>query len=157
MKILLSFFVICLLSSPVLAQQTVSAKSQRDINIARKLINDKRNATLAYNMTFTQTEKEKFWPVYREYRKAMASVGNKRMAVISDYADHFTNMSESKAKQLLDQHFAIEKENIKVKEKYVRKFRKFLPQSKVVRLMQIESRTDAMIDMKIAEGVPLME
>jgi hypothetical protein len=157
MKILLSFFVVCLLSSSVLAQQTVSAKSQRDINIARKLINDKRNATLAFNVGFTQTEKEKFWPVYREYRKAMASVGNKRMANISDYADHFTNMSESKAKQLLDQHFAIEKETIKIKEKYVRKFRKFLPQSKVVRIMQIEHRTDAMIDMKIAEGVPLME
>jgi UTP:GlnB (protein PII) uridylyltransferase len=157
MKIIFGLYIFCMLSSPLLAQQSVSAKTQRVINIARHLFNDKRNATLAYNMTFTQTEKEKFWPVYREYRKAMASVGNKRMAVISDYADHFTNMSESKAKQLLDQHFANEKENIKIKEKYVRKFRKFLPQSKVVRIMQIEHRTDAMIDMKIAEGVPLME
>ena len=66
-------------------------------------------------------------------------------------------MSESKAKQLLNQYFSIEKEVIKVKEKYVRKFRRILPETKVVRLMQIENRMDSMVDLKIAEGVPLMD
>jgi len=51
----------------------------------------------------------------------------------------------------------VEKETIKVKERYVRKFRKFLPETKVVRLMQIENRMDSMIDLKLAEGIPLME
>ena len=66
-------------------------------------------------------------------------------------------MTEARAKQLLDQSFAVEKETIKVKERYVRKFRKFLPETKVVRLMQIENRMDSMVDMKLAEGIPLME
>ena len=66
-------------------------------------------------------------------------------------------MSESKAKQLLNQYFSIEKEVIRVKEKYVRKFRRILPETKVVRLMQIENRMDSAVDLKIAEGVPLME
>jgi hypothetical protein len=139
------------------AQQSLTEQQQREINISRKLINDKRNTALAFNMSFTQEEKEKFWPLYREYRAAMGVVGDKRMAVIVDYADHIDAMTESRAKQLLDRSFGVDKETIRVKEKYVRKFRRILPETKVVRLMQMESRMDTLVAMKIAEGIPLME
>ena len=132
---------------------------QLDINIQRKVINDKRNTALAYNMSFTQKEKEKFWPVYREYRETRwATSADKRVAVIVEYANQYMNsMSQARAKQLLDRSFAVQKESIKVKERYVRKFRKFLPDTKVVRLMQVENRMDSMIDLKLAEGIPLMD
>ncbi len=157
MKILIYLLLCLVVASPLMAQQPLTAEKQREINISRKLVNDKRNTALAYNMKFTQEEKEKFWPLYREYREVMARVGDKRLAIIVDYIDHHDSMSEGKAKQLLDQYFTTEKEVIRVKEKYVRKFRRILPQTKVVRLMQIENRMDSMIDMKITEGIPLME
>jgi hypothetical protein len=157
MKILICLLICLISASPLMAQQSMTPKLQLDINITRKVINDKRNTAIAYNMSFTQKEKEKFWPIYREYREAMGKVGDKRVAVIVDYAEHMNAMTEAKAKQLLDRSFAVEKETIKVKERYVRQFRKFLPQTKVVRLMQVENRMDSMIDLKLAEGIPLME
>ena len=157
MKTLISLLICFIVASPLMAQQSITPKLQLDINITRKVINDKRNTTLAYNMSFTQNEKEKFWPVYREYRAAMGQVGDKRVAVIVEYAEHMNAMTEARAKQLLDRSFAVEKETIKVKQRYVRRFRKFLPETKVVRLMQIENRMDSMVDMKLAEGIPLME
>jgi hypothetical protein len=157
MKILICLLICLISASPLMAQQSMTPKLQLDINITRKVINDKRNTAIAYNMSFTQKEKEKFWPVYRDYREAMGKVGDKRVAVIVDYAEHMNAMTEARAKQLLDQSFAVEKETIKVKERYVRQFRKFLPQTKVVRLMQVENRMDSMIDLKLAEGIPLME
>jgi hypothetical protein len=157
MKTLISLLVFFIVAGPLMAQQSMSVQTQRQINISRKLINDKRNTALAFNMKFTQEEKENFWPLYREYREAMGAVGDKRLAMIVDYADHINSMTESKAKQLLDRSFAVEKESIKARQKYVRKFRKILPQTKVVRLMQIESRMDTQVDMKLAEGIPLME
>jgi hypothetical protein len=157
MKTLISLLICFIITSPLLAQQSITPRLQLDINIQRKVINDKRNTALAFNMSFTQQEKEKFWPVYREYRVAMGKVGDKRVAVIVDYATYMDSMTQSMAKQLLDRSFAVEKETIKVKERYVRKFRKFLPETKVVRLMQVENRMDSMIDLKLAEGIPLME
>ncbi|MFC1719861.1 hypothetical protein ACFL00_01815, partial [Pseudomonadota bacterium] len=108
-------------------------------------------------MSFTQQEKEKFWPLYREYREAMWKVGDMRVAVLVDYADNVDEMTDKLAKKLLDRSFDVEKETIKVKQKYAGKFGRILPQTKVVRLMQIESRMDAMVNLKIAEGVPLMQ
>jgi hypothetical protein len=157
MKTLIASLIFLLAAGPLAAQQSMTLEAQREINISRKLINDKRNTALAYNMSFTQEEKEKFWPLYRQYREAMGKVGDKRLAVIVDYADNIDSMTDSKARQLLDRSFAVEKEAIKVKQKYVGKFRRILPDTKVVRLMQIESRMDAMVELKIAEGVPLME
>ena len=92
-----------------MAQQSITPKLQLDINIQRKVINDQRNTALAYNMSFTQIEKEKFWPVYREYRAAMGSVGDKRVAVIVEYAEYMNSMSQARAKQLLDRSFAVQK------------------------------------------------
>jgi hypothetical protein len=157
MRTLICLLLCFVVASPLMAQQSLTVQAQREINISRKLINDKRNTALAFNMHFTQEEKEKFWPLYREYREAMGKVGDKRMAVIFDYADHVDAMTEARAKQLLDRSFAVDKETIKVKEKYVRKFRRILPETKVVRLMQMENRMDTLVEMKIAEGIPLME
>ena len=157
MKTLISLLICIIIASPLMAQQSITPKLQRDINISRKVINDQRNTAIAYNMSFTQKEKEKFWPVYREYREAMGKVGDKRVAVIVEYAEHIDSVTEDRARQLLDRSFAVEKETIKVKERYVRKFRKFLPETKVVRLMQVENRMDSRVNMKLAEGLPLME
>jgi len=157
MKTLISLLICLVISSPLMAQQSISSKLQLDINVTRKVINDKRNTALAYNMSFTQNEKEKFWPIYREYREAMGKVGDKRVAGIVEYAQYMNSMTEARAKQLLDRSFAVQKETIKVKERYVRRFRRFLPETKVVRLMQVENRMDSMVDLKLAEGIPLME
>jgi hypothetical protein len=157
MKILTALLLSLVLASPLTARQSMTVEAEREINISRKLINDKRNTAIAYNMHFTKEEKEKFWPLYREYREAMAKVGDKRLAIIVDYADGADMMTESLAKQLLDRYIDVEKETIKVQQSYIGKFRRILPQIKVVRLMQIENVMDAMVELKIAEGVPLIE
>jgi hypothetical protein len=150
--------LICfLLSLPAYAQSVDLADAQRTVNISRKMIDDKRNNQIAMFMNFTQEEKEKFWPLYREYRKDMAAVGDKRLAVIVNYANNVDRMTDPLAKKLLDQSFEVDKDFIRTKERYVKKFRRILPDIKVVRLMQLENRMDIAVDMKVAEGIPLMK
>jgi hypothetical protein len=108
-------------------------------------------------MSFTEQEKDAFWPLYRKYRDAMSNVATRQLDVIVDYAKHYDNMTEGKAEELLDRSLIYEEQAIKVKQLYVDKFRRILPSIKVTRLMQIESRMDTAIKMKLAEGIPLME
>lgn len=157
MKKLIALLICFLLATPLAAQQSLTAEAQRNVNISRKMVDDKRNTQIAMFMSFSQEEKEKFWPLYREYREAMASVGDKRLAVIVDYANNVDRMTDPLAKQLLDRSFKVDKEFIQTKERYVKKFRRILPDIKVVRLMQLENRMDIAVDMKVAEGIPLMK
>jgi hypothetical protein len=156
MKYALSLMFLLLIQTPLYAQSP-SATAERDIEISRQIINDKRNTALAFNMSFTEEEKEAFWPLYRKYRDAMSNVATRQLHVIADYARHYDNMTEDKAQELLDRSLIYEEQAIKVKQLYVDKFRRILPNIKVTRLMQIESRMDTAIKMKLAEGIPLME
>jgi UTP:GlnB (protein PII) uridylyltransferase len=156
MKTALLLCISALISLPLFAQPMAN-QTEREINIARKLIDDKRNTAIAFNMSFTQTEKEAFWPLYREYRAAMREVSDQKIALIVEYAANHQNMSQAMARQLLDNHFAAEKRKIKAQEKYVRKFRRILPDIKVTRLMQIENRIDAGVQIKLAEQIPMIE
>ena len=74
MKKLIALLICFLLATPLAAQQSLTAEAQRNVNISRKMVDDKRNTQIAMFMSFSQEEKEKFWPLYREYREAMAGV-----------------------------------------------------------------------------------
>jgi hypothetical protein len=156
MKFVLSLLVLCSIQTPLYAQMS-GAEARRDIAISRRLINDQRNTALAFNMSFTQKEKEAFWPLYRKYRDAMSKVGDKRLDVIVDYAENYDVMTQEKARELLDRSFIYEEQALKVKQIYAKKFRRILPDIKVTRLMQLENRMDAAVLLKFSEGIPLME
>jgi hypothetical protein len=87
----------------------------------------------------------------------MDNVGSRRLDVIIDYANHYENMTQEKAADLLDRSLIYEEQALKVKQLYIEKFRRILPATKVTRLFQLESRMDAAISLKLAEGIPLME
>ena len=156
MKYALSLMFLLLIQTPLHAQ-TLSATAERDIAISRAMINDKRNTALAFNMSFNEEEKDAFWPLYSKYREAMSNVGARQLDVIVDFAKNYENMTESKAEELLDRSLIYEEQALKVKQLYVDKFRRILPNIKVARLMQIENRMDAAIKLKLSEGIPLME
>ena len=156
MKYTLSLIFILLFTTPVQAQ-SLSSEVKADIANSRAMINDKRNTALAFGMSFTDEETKAFWPLYRQYRTAMDNVGSRKLDVIIDYADHYDDMTQDKARDLLDRHMIYEEQALKVKQLYIEKFRLILPNTKVTRLMQIENRMDDAIALKLAEGIPLME
>lgn len=156
MKYVLSLLVLFSVQTPLYAQMT-GAKARQEIAISRRLINDQRNTALAFNMSFTQEEKGAFWPLYRKYRYAMSKVGDKRLDVIVDYVENYDAMTQKKARELLDRSFINDEQALKIKRTYTKKFRRILSDIKVTRLMQMESRMDAAVLLKFAEGIPLME
>jgi len=156
MKYIFIFMSILLMSAHLQAQ-TLNSEAIADISKSRQMINDKRNTALAFNMTFTEAEREAFWPLYSQYREAMTNVGTRKLDVIVDYAAHYEEMTEDKAADLLRRYMIYEEQALKVKQLYIEKFQRILPPTKVTRLFQIENRMDAAVSLKLSEGIPLME
>lgn len=156
MKYALSLALLLLFTSPVTAQP-VTDDMRADIEQQRAIINDKRNTALAFNMTFTDAERDAFWPLYSQYREAMRNVGTRKLELIYDYSTHYEEMTEDKAADLLKRSMIYEEQALKVKELYMRKFMEILPATKVGRLYQIENRMDNAIQVKLSDGIPLME
>ena len=138
----------------LLPLHTMAAEDD-DRELAREAIQANKKLVVSANMNLNTNEKEGFWAVYEDYQKDLEKILERTVALIEDYAVNFENLSDKKAKELLNSHLKIEADTVKLKKSYLRKFQKVLPAQKVVRYYQIENKIEAIIDYDLVDKIPL--
>ncbi len=126
---------------------------------ARTLLKSGREELVREELHLTQSEAAAFWPVYEQYRDDIERVRDRQAKMISTYMEAYWNaeLNEELAKHVLDEHFAINSALLKAEKKYLRRFRKALPASKVTRFYQLDNKLDAEIDVALAALIPLYD
>jgi hypothetical protein len=66
-------------------------------------------------------------------------------------------LSDDTAKSLLDNDLAIDSDYQKLRQSYLSKFRGILPDKKVARFYQLESKIHAIVEFEIARRIPLVQ
>jgi hypothetical protein len=112
---------------------------------------------VAENMELTEAEAKTFWPVYEKYQDELFLLRSRTAKLINDYADAYEKMANDTAKKLLDEYFTIETLGLKLRQAYLPKFRKVLPEVKVVRYYQIENKIHAALIYELAAKIPLVK
>lgn len=140
----------------LLALAAPLAAQSGEIALTRQVIQTERQALVTAGMELTEEEGKVFWPLYREYREAMAKVGDRSQALIVDYAAKYTMLTDADAQVMLDEMLAIDQDMLKVKKDYVKRFGKIMPAKRVARFFQIENKMDAIIRADLAEQIPLV-
>jgi hypothetical protein len=77
--------------------------------------------------------------------------------LIKDYADAYETMNNNTAKKLLNEYMTIEALGPKPRQAYLPKFRKALPEVKVVRYYQGENKIQAALIYELAANIPLVK
>jgi hypothetical protein len=116
---------------------------------------DRRQLVKA-NMLLTNSEGGTFWPLYDEYRAERSAQNDKKVALIKDYLGKRDTMTQDEAAKLTKDYFDLQKDTIKLKEKYYDKMTKVLSNRTVARFFQIDQKLDAAVDMMLAAKVPLI-
>ena len=65
-------------------------------------------------------------------------------------------MSDDAAKNLLEDSLSIDSDHQKLRQSYLAKFRGVLPDTKVARYYQLESKIDAVMEYELARRIPLV-
>jgi hypothetical protein len=112
---------------------------------------------VAENMELTEAEAKTFWPVYEKYQDELFLLRSRTAKLINDYADAYEKMANDTAKKLLDEYLTIESLGLKLRQAYLPKFRKVLPEVKVVRYYQIENKIHAALIYELAAKIPLVK
>lgn len=151
MKFLPALVLLMSLSSVASAQNSLDDQ----IALLRQSFHADRQALITDNMHFTSEESELFWPAWKEYRAAMMANGDRLLALIRDFAAHHEEMTDQKASELMTDFFSIKMQDVVVKQGFSKKLTKFMPARKAMRVIQLENKLDAAIDMKLAAEIPL--
>jgi hypothetical protein len=139
----------------VLSALPALAQTRNDVEITRADIQADRKALVAENLPLTDAQGGAFWPVYQEYRGEMSKIGDRTLKLITDYAEGYDTLTDVQASALMSEYLAIQKDSVRIKDKYRTRFEKVIPPKLALRFYQIENRLDAIIQMEVLSAIPL--
>jgi hypothetical protein len=127
-------------------------------SVHEKLKAEKKLIVTKY-MELTDSEAKKFWPVYDEYQKDLQKLNERLGSLLQSYAaEHRSNsLSDEKAKKLLDEWLALDKDEGTHRKTYAGKVLKVLPAKKAARYLQIENEFRVLLKYDLAATVPLVQ
>lgn len=151
--------VLAIVSVSALAQTaTVQAKplSDEDIKLLREDVQAVKDDVIRHTMLFTEAEDAKFWPVYRDYAKEQRMIADKRLALITEYAQTLDKMEDAKASSLTERLFQIEDDMQALRKQYFSKFEKALGAKRAAKFYQVDNRLTMVVNIQLASEIPLI-
>jgi len=126
-----------------------------EIELTRAAIQVRRQALVTAAMDLQASEADIFWPLYREYRTAMAKVNDRFAKLVVSYMQQYDELSDAEAARIMDEYLGIERDRTGVKAKFVPRFKQKLPARKVARFFQVDNKLDAILNADLATMIPL--
>jgi len=130
-----------------------------DLEIVHEKLKADKKLIVATYMQLTESEAEKFWPVYEAYQQDLHKINQRLLKLLQSYAADYRNKSltDDKAKKLLDEWIAIDNDDAKRRAAYVPTLMNVLPPKKAARYLQIENEYRILVKYDLAVTVPLVQ
>jgi hypothetical protein len=140
-----------------LDQESLDQESlDQEIAMLRSNLRSNRKQVIADNMKLTDSEAEKFWPIYDQYVNELVNINNAKYALIKEYVQN-TNMTEEQADSLTKKWLAVDESVVQLRLKYIPIFRRELSAKRTALFFQIDRRVQMLIDLQLASLLPLMQ
>src|SRR5271169_3875810 len=146
---------ICFFAAPASHAQAAAGKdsqtvSEQDVKLLRQDLRSQKKQLIAANLTLTDAEATKFWPVYDQYTAELTKLGDQKYALIMEYAQNFGTMTDDQALSLINRALAVDTAVSQLRTKYVPIVNKVLPGKKTATFFQMDRRFALLIDVQLA-------
>ena len=125
------------------------------VELMRSDLRAQKVAIITDMMRFTEEEDAKFWPVYREYEAAMAKLNDERIALIKQYADSYTALTDATADDIATKALGLDARRGALIAEYYDRFKKVVPPKTAARYLQVERQIQLLLDLQIAANLPV--
>ena len=137
---------------PALAQDNSVDKY---IELLRSDLRADKVQVLTEALDLKEGEAAAFWPIYREYENELAAIGDRRVALIKRFAQGYGKMTGPEVDSFARDYFAVQKDRIKLREKYFKKVEKATSGVTAARFVQVENVIGTLVDLQINAEMPL--
>ena len=144
--------------------KSAAATSQsRELNLRaytellRADIRAEKVALITEMMQFTEAEDTKFWPVYREYEAELTKINDDRIALIKEYADSYTTLTDATADRLATGALDLESRRQAAKASCYNRLKAAVSPRTAARFLQVENQILLLLDLQIAASLPVLQ
>jgi hypothetical protein len=140
----------------VTVQKIISPNvTDEDIALLRKDLRAMKMQVIGENMSLSDTEGQKFWPIYNHYVKDLSEVNNQKYALLKQYAEMWSTMSDEDAMIYVRHWLEADGEAQALRLKYVPVVSQVLPGKKAATFFQLDRRLNMIIDLQLFSQIPL--
>jgi hypothetical protein len=143
-------------SAPSSATATQKKNMQEYIDLMRTNVRDQKAEIMGSVMELNAADAAKFWPIYSEYDTELAKVNDLRVANIKEYAENYSQMTDEKADELIQNAVSYRKQRAELLAKYYGRMKEALGAVTAARFAQIEDQLLLIIDLQIASSLPIV-
>ena len=139
--------------------QAADENLQMRIEEAQSLVRESLRELLREELMLTDEESRRFWPVYGGYEEERIAIADRYTRILTEFVTRYRQgtLGDRDADRLLDGYLDVKNDTIRLRKRYVGKFRRVLPGVKVTRFYQLENKIQADVDAVLARTVPLAD
>jgi hypothetical protein len=129
--------------------------TDQDIALLRQDLRAKKMQVIGENMSLSDQEAERFWPIYNHYVKDLTEVNNQKYALLKQYAEMWSTMTDEDALIYVRHWLEADGEAQALRLKYVPVVSQALPGRKAATFFQLDRRLNMIVDLQLFSQVPL--
>ena len=129
--------------------------TDEDITLLRKDLRAMKMQVIGQNMSMSDAEAQKFWPVYNHYVKDLSEVNNQKYALLKQYAEMWSTMIDEDAMIYVRHWLEADGEAQALRLKYVPVVSQVLPGKKAATFFQLDRRLNMIVDLQLFSQIPL--
>jgi hypothetical protein len=140
----------------VTVQKVISPTvTDEDITLLRQDLRAKKMQVIGLNMSLSEAEGEKFWPIYNHYVKDLQGVNDQKYALLKQYAETWATMSDQDALIYVRSWLEVDGQAQALRLKYVPVVSQVLPGRKAATFFQLDRRLNMIVDLQLFSQIPL--
>jgi len=123
----------------------------------RNDLQGKRADVIAKNVTLTQEQAARFWPLFEAYQRAQTAIMDEQLKSIQQYVDGYQTLDDLAALALITAHLDRDAKMVALRQAWLAEFLKVLPAKLAVRVIQIDRRISLSQQLQFTSKIPLVE
>lgn len=139
------------------SNSSTQSSTDQDIDLLRKDIRSQKKQIIAANLQLTDTEAEKFWPLYDQYTAELVKINDAKYAAIKEYATSYSTLTDDQALTLSRQIIGVDQSLAQLRMKYVPMFGKVTSGKKTALFFQLDRRLVMLIDLQLVSQIPMVQ
>ena len=129
--------------------------TDQDIALLRQDIRAMKMRVIGENMSLTDAEAQKFWPIYKHYADDLHDVHNEKYALLKQYAETWSTMTDQDALIYVRRSMEVDAKAQALRLNYVPVVTQVLPGKKAATFFQLERKLCLMVDLQLFSQIPL--
>ncbi|HSE34072.1 MAG TPA: hypothetical protein VLA93_21040 [Pyrinomonadaceae bacterium] len=161
----IAFSTVVLLSALVSASVTAVAQKEtsagveveRDLALLRRDLRTEKKKIIAANLSLTETEATKFWPVYDQYIADITKPYDAFYASVKDFVAQQKTLSDAESSAFIKRWGQLLVEIAQTRQRYIPMVEKVIPPRKAAVFFQIDRRLYSLLELQVVTEMPLIQ